>query len=86
MIARKGYREERYRYSLEFIERTGDEAHTYISPISCTLAEESLLANLLKCKGKLDTFAINCLREMLSLMAKDEQIARYVYTAAPHTY
>jgi hypothetical protein len=41
---------------------------------------------LLKCKGKLDTFAINCLKEMLSLMAKDEDIARFVYYSAPPTY
>jgi hypothetical protein len=49
-------------------------------------AEESLLAQLLKCKGKLDTFAINCLREMISLMAKDDEIARFVYFSAPPTY
>lgn len=48
--------------------------------------DEPLLAQLLKCKGKLDTFAINCLKDMLSLMAKDELIARYVYNAAPPTY
>jgi hypothetical protein len=48
--------------------------------------EEPLLAQLLKCKGKLDTFAINCLKEMLSLMAKDQEIARFVYNAAPPTY
>ena len=40
----------------------------------------------MKCKGKLDTFAINCLKDMLSLMAKDEQIARYVYSQAAPTY
>jgi hypothetical protein len=83
VIARKQYREERYKYGLEFVDRMNDEANTYICPISCTLSEDPLLAQLLKCKGKLDTFAINCLKEMLSLMAKDEDIARLIYTSAP---
>lgn len=86
VIAKKQYREERFKYGLEFVERSADDAHTYICPLACTLAEESLLAQLLKCKGKLDTFAINCLKEMLSLMAKDEDVARYVYSASPPTY
>jgi hypothetical protein len=41
---------------------------------------------LLKSKGKMDSFAVNCLKEMISLMAKDEDIARFVYRAAPATY
>lgn len=69
---RKTYREERYKYGLEFIDRIGDEAYTYVSPVGKGVQEESLFAQLLKCKGKLDTFAINCLQEMLSLMAKDD--------------
>lgn len=63
-----------------------EESHTYVCPISSHGAEEPLLAQLLKCKGKLDSFAINCLKEMLSLMAKEEHIARYIYYSAPHTY
>lgn len=69
------------------MQRIGEECYSYISPVNGSMsAEEPLLAQLLKCKGKLDTFAINCLKEMLSLMAKDEQIARYVYNASPPTY
>jgi len=34
----------------------------------------------------MDTFAINCLTELLSLMAKDEDIARFIYRSAPPTY
>jgi hypothetical protein len=48
--------------------------------------EDALLSQLLKCKGKLDTFAVNCLKEMLSLMAKDDDIAKFVYHSAPPTY
>ena len=50
------------------------------------MSDDSLLAQLLKCKGKLDTFAINCLKEMLSLMAKEEHIARHIYFSVPPTY
>ncbi len=41
---------------------------------------------MIKSKGKADNLTINCLKDMLSLMAKDEQIARYIYHSAPHTY
>lgn len=34
----------------------------------------------------MDTNCISCLQEMLSLMAKDDVIARFVYNAAPPTY
>ena len=84
-MQRKNYREEKYKYGLEFVDRVNEEACTYVSPIAGG-SEESLFSQLLKCKGKLDTFAINCLQEMLSLMAKDEQIARFVYESAPPTY
>ena len=86
IVSRKGYREERYKYGLELVDRISEEAHTYICPIACGLADDSLLAQLLRCKGKLDTFAINCLKEMLSLMAKDETIARFIFKSAPPTY
>jgi len=86
VISRKNYKEERYKYGLELVDRMAEESHTYVCPIGCNLAEDSLLSQLLRCKGKLDTFAINCLKEMLSLMAKDEHIARYVYFSAPPTY
>lgn len=86
IIAKKGYREEKFKYGLEHVDKINEEANTYISPLMNGPAEESLLAQLLKCKGKLDTFAINCLREMISLMAKDDDIARFVYYSAPPTY
>jgi hypothetical protein len=68
------------------VDRINDESYTYVSPISIGSQEEPLFTQLLKCKGKLDTFAINCLQEMLSLMAKDEDIARFVYNSVPPTY
>lgn len=70
---------------MEFVEKINEESNTYISPI-ISGTDEALLSQLLKCKGKLDSFAVNCLKEMISLMAKDDDIARFVYRSAPATY
>jgi hypothetical protein len=86
IIAKKGYREEKFKYGLEFVDKINEEANTYICPLLNGPVDDALLSQLLKCKGKLDTFAINCLKEMLSLMAKDDDIARFVYSSAPPTY
>ena len=83
---RKTYREDKYKYGLELIDRINEEAHTYLTPIASGSSEESLLSQLLKCKGKMDTNCINCLQEMLHLMIKDDVIARFVYNTPPHTY
>ena len=81
---RKNYREEKYKYGIEFVDRINEEAYTFVCPISSS--DESLFQQLLKCKGKLETNCISCLQEMLSLMAKDDVIARFVYTSAPPSY
>ena len=86
IIARKGYREEKYKYGLEHVDKINEEANLYVSPLASSPSEDSLLSQLLKCKGKVDTFAVNCLKEMLSLMAKDIDIARFVYHSAPPSY
>ena len=86
IVSRKGYREEKYKYGLELIDRINDEAHLYVSPLVTGPVDDALLSQLLKCKGKIDSFAVNCLKEMLSLMAKDDDIARFVYRSAPPTY
>ena len=72
VIAKKGYREERYKYGLELVDKINDEANTYVSPLISGPIEDALLSQLLKFKGKIDTFAVNCLKEMISLMAKDD--------------
>lgn len=86
VIAKKGYREERFKYGFEHVDKIGEEANTYVSPILNGPVEDALLTQLFKCKGKMETFALNCLKEMLSLMAKDAMIAEYVYYSAPPTY
>jgi len=86
VITRKNYREEKYKYGLELVDRINEDAHTYITPIASGSSEESLLSQLLKCKGKQDTNCILCLQEMLHLMSKDDVIAKFVYTTPPHTF
>jgi hypothetical protein len=86
IVTRKEYREINNKFGTEIINKINDESYTYVSPIINSHSEEALLAQLLKCKGRLDTFAVNCLKEMLSLMAKDDLIARYIYRSTPPSY
>ena len=83
---RKTYREDKYKYGLELVDRINEEATTYMTPLASGSNEESLLSQLLKCKGKHDTNCILCLQEMLHLMTKDDTIARFVYNQPPQTY
>lgn len=59
---------------------------TFLSTITESQANDALLSQLLKCKGRLETFAINCLKELLSLMAKDDQIARFFFKQPSYNY
>jgi len=52
IITRKNYKEEKYRYGLELVDRINEDAHTYITPLASSSTEESLLSQLLKCKGR----------------------------------
>lgn len=58
---KKTYREDKYKYGLEFVDRINEEAYTYMSPLIAGPNEESLFAQLYKCKGKFDTNCIQCL-------------------------
>jgi len=44
IISRKGYREEKYKYGLEFVDKIGDEATSYMSPLIYGPVEDALLA------------------------------------------
>ncbi len=71
VVAKKGYREERFKYGLETIANISEESTTYTSPLITNPTDDPLIGLLLKCKGRLDTFVANCLKELLSLMVKD---------------
>ena len=44
IVQRKNYREEKYKYGVEFVDRINEEAYTYISPASVSPSDESLFA------------------------------------------
>jgi len=58
---KKLYREDKYKYGLELVDRINEEAYTYMTPLSSGPNEDSLFSQLLKCKGKQDTNCILCL-------------------------
>ncbi len=85
VLALKNYRETLCKYGLEHADRINEDTYTYVT--FCNgLHQDSLLKQLVNCRGKLENFAINCLKDLLSLMAKDEDIARFVYNSQGPTY
>lgn len=58
IVHKKTYREDKYKYGLELIDRINEDANTYMSPLIAGPNEESLFSQLLKCKGRQDT---NCI-------------------------
>jgi hypothetical protein len=58
LVHKKTYREDKYKYGLEFVDRINEDAYTYMSPLIAGPNEESLFSQLYKCKGKFDT---NCI-------------------------
>jgi len=51
-----------------------------------THTEDALMTLLLKQRGRMDTFCIKALKDLISLSLKDVEIARYVYRQAPPSY
>lgn len=84
--SRKKYQQVNLQYGLELVDRISEDCSSYISTLGGSYADDCLLANLLRSKGRLETFAVNCLKELLNLMSKDSMIARHVYYSAPNTY
>ena len=44
IISRKGYKEEKHKYGLEFVDKINEDANTYISPLLSGPMEEPLLS------------------------------------------
>jgi hypothetical protein len=85
ILNRKDYRSDKQKFGLELLDKVGDEATIFVSPI-LTSFDDPLLARLLKLKGRQDAMAVSCLRELLVLMTSDSAIARYVYNSPAPTY
>lgn len=86
VVSRKGYGDARCKYGLELVDRINEEAIKFTSPILSGAADEALIAQIVKCKGRFDVQCISCLKELLSLMRKDDAIARFVYHLPPASY
>ena len=87
VISRKIYGADRCKYGLELVDRVNEEAIKFTSPILAGGAgDEALIAQIVKCKGRFDVQCISCLKELLSLMRKDREIALYVYNLPPWSY
>lgn len=77
----------RCKYGVELVDRINEESVKFSSPILfAAAADDALLAQIVRCKGRMDLPCISCLKELLSLMRKDEAIARYVYHLPAHSY
>lgn len=44
ILSRKGFREERFKYGLEMVDKIGDDACSYISPIASGPVDDALLS------------------------------------------
>ena len=44
ILSRKGFREERFKYGYEMIDKIGDEACSYVSPIATGPVDDALLS------------------------------------------
>jgi hypothetical protein len=87
VVSRKIYGAARCKYGVELVDRVNEEATKFTSPILFGAAgDEALIAQIVKCKGRFDVQCISCLKELLSLMRKDPEIARFVYHLPPSTY
>jgi len=59
---------------------------TFSSPILYGAADEALITQITKCRDRLDVQCISCLKELLSLMRKDQTIAYFFYHLPSYTY
>lgn len=86
VVSRKVYGDSKSKYGLELVDRINEESMKFSSPILFGAADEALIAQIVKCKGRFDVQCISCLKELLSLMRKDSQIARFVFHLPPAAY
>jgi len=86
VVSRKVYGDSKCKYGIELVDRINEESMKFSSPILFGAADEALIAQIVKCKGRFDVQCISCLKELLSLMRKDNAIARFVYHLPPATY
>jgi len=86
LLARKVYGDTRPKYGLELVDKISDECLQYNSPVLFSATDEALVAQIIKCKGRFDVQYISCFKELLGLMAKDRDVAAFVWNLPPYNY
>jgi hypothetical protein len=86
VVYRKVYGETKCKFGVELVDKINEESVNFLSPILYGSSDEALIAQIIKCKDRFDVQCISCLKELLSLMRKDEVIAKYLYHLPSFTY
>lgn len=86
VVSRPVYGDPKRKYGLELVDKINEDSMKFASPILFGAADEALIAQIVKCKGRFDVQCISCLKELLSLMRKDNVVARFVYHLPPAAY
>lgn len=64
----------------EFITQINDEAFTFQSALLGYTQSDAFLTKIQMCQGKMDTFCLKGLKDLIKLCVKDEDIARYIFS------
>lgn len=86
LIRGRSYGDQPPKYGLEYVDKINDECLQFNSPVLFAAADEALVAQILKCRGRFEQQCIACLKELLGLMAKDRDVAEFVWKLPPHSY
>jgi hypothetical protein len=86
LIRGRCYGEQRPKYGLEYVDKINDDCIQFNSPVLGAAADEALVAQILKCRGRFEQQCIACLKELLGLMVKDRDVAKFVWKLPAHNY
>ena len=81
------YKSIKFQYGVELVERIGDTAYNFVSPLTGnTTTNYCLLEKVIQQRGRLDDFCIKVVKELMSLSIKSPVIAKYIYNLPPNCY
>lgn len=71
---------------MDLVSSIGEECLQFNSPVLFAGSDEALVAQIIKCKGRLEQQCVACLKELLGLMAKDRDVAVFVWNLPAASY
>jgi hypothetical protein len=80
------YRSNKFRFGQETIMRINDPCFNYVTPLATSINNPSLVCLLERIRQQInrtDEFVLKAIRDMCSLMIRDEQIAQFLYNVPP---